>query len=90
MNLPASITISSDVMTRQVGDEIVLLDLAGGNYFGLNPVGARIWQLLGEGKATGEVPDILAAEFDVGRDQAEEDTRKLLLDLQAQGLIHQA
>ena len=38
----------------QVGDETVILDLASGTYFGLDPVGARIWALMGEGKTLAE------------------------------------
>jgi hypothetical protein len=37
-------------MARTVGDETVILDLANGTYYGLDPVGARMWQLMSEGQ----------------------------------------
>ena len=43
------IEISEDVLFQEVGGETVLLDLASEQYFGLDAVGTRIWQLLGEG-----------------------------------------
>ena len=52
MNLNCSYKIPSTVMTRTIGDETVILDLAGGTYFGLDPVGARIWQLIEEGNTS--------------------------------------
>src|SRR5438105_13284189 len=87
MELPQRLTIPPEVMARQVGDETVLLDLASGNYFGLDAVGARIWQLLVEGKAPPEVCDVLLSEYEVPREALENDLARLLGELKAQGLI---
>ena len=87
MNLSDKITIPAHVMARQVGDETVILDLAGGTYFGLDPIGARIWQLIGEGKALGEVCEALLVEYEVSRDQLEGDMERLLQELGGKGLI---
>lgn len=87
MNLSDKITIPTHVMARQVGDETVILDLAGGTYFGLDPIGARIWQLIGEGKALGEVCEALLVEYEVSRDQLEGDMERLLQELGGKGLI---
>ena len=42
MNVTDRVTIPSQVMARTVGDETVILDLAGGTYYGLDAVGARM------------------------------------------------
>jgi hypothetical protein len=73
MNLNDTITIPTQVMARQVGDETVILDLASGTYYGLDAVGARIWQLLGEGKTLAQVCETMLAEYDVTRDAFERD-----------------
>jgi hypothetical protein len=85
--LPASVTIPSDVLARQVGDETVILHLGSGNYYGLDPVGARVWQLLGEGRTPADACEQLLAEYDVSRAQLEGDLRSLLQDLLANGLL---
>jgi hypothetical protein len=74
-------------MARTVGDETVILDLATGTYFGLDPVGARIWELIGEGKTLAEVCDRMLEEYEVAREELERDTLKLAQDLVAQGLV---
>jgi hypothetical protein len=81
------ISIPTDVMARQVGDETVLLHLGSGSYFGLDPVGTRIWHLLSEGKTPPDIRDLLVTEFEVTREQLERDIERLLLELLAQGLI---
>jgi len=37
------VTVPPHVIARRVGEDTVILDLASGTYFGLDPVGARIW-----------------------------------------------
>ena len=87
MKLSDRISIPQEVIARQVGEETVMLDLANGAYFGLDPVGARIWQLLTEGRTLAEVCDAIAAEYEASRDTIERDLLALVDDLMKQGLI---
>jgi hypothetical protein len=63
-----------------VADETVLLDTVNGSYFGLDPVGTRVWQLIEQGKALAEVCNVMFVEFDVPRDQLELDVMALVGD----------
>ncbi|HSI52905.1 MAG: PqqD family protein [Ramlibacter sp.] len=87
MPFPKTATIPGDVMARRVGDETVLLDLASGNYYGLDPVGARIWQLLSDGKTLAQACEVLLAEYDVTRAALEQDVERLVAELGAKGLL---
>jgi Coenzyme PQQ synthesis protein D (PqqD) len=87
MELTETITLSEDVVAREVGEETMLLDLASGTYFGLNPVGGRFWQLLEEGRSPVEARDCLLDEFDVSAGVVEADLSALLDELAAKGLI---
>jgi hypothetical protein len=86
MNLTDTISISPQAVATQVGDEAVILHLASGTYFGLDPVGARIWQLMKEPKTLAEICDVMLAEYDVSREDLERDTMNLISDLVAQKL----
>ena len=70
-----------------MGEELVILHLESGTYFGLDPVGARIWELIGEDKTLAEIYEVLLKEYDVPREDIERDTINLLEDLLAQDLI---
>ena len=75
------------VIAKMVGSEMVLLDYDRGIYYGLNPVGARVWQLLSDGEASDRIIELLADEYDVARETLEADVTALLRDLEAKGLV---
>ena len=75
------------VIAKMVGSEMVLLDYDRGIYYGLNPVGARVWQLLGDGSTPEEIVARLTDEYDVARATLEADVAALLRDLQAKELV---
>ena len=87
MKLFDAISIQPHVVARVVGHETVILDLESGTYFGLDNVGARIWQLLEAGKSLPEVCDVMVQEFEVSRDELERDVLALAGDLLDKKLI---
>ena len=87
MNLSDKVTIPTQVMARTVGDETIILDLASGTYYGLDPVGARMWQLMSEGNSLNSVCDSMLGEYEVTREALEGDIRRLTEELQAKGLV---
>ena len=87
MRLSDKVKIPDQVLARQIGEETVMLDLAKGTYFGLDPVGARIWQLLAEGKTLAEVCDAMMVEYEVSREEIELDVARLAGELADRGLI---
>lgn len=87
MKLTDSFSLSEDVVARVVGEETMLLDLASGTYFGLNPVGGRFWQLLEDGLSATDARDALLEAFDVDAAQLDADLSDLLAQFAEQGLI---
>ena len=88
MNLNDRLVVPDDVFAREVGGETVLLDLATGIYFGLDAVGARIWQQIESENATlAEACDVVEREYDVSREQLERDVLALAERLLEHGLV---
>src|SRR5262249_55641590 len=87
MKLTDKISVSADVVARQLGNETVLLDLASGNYFGLDPIGARLWQLLDAGKSLAMACDVMVEEYEVSREVLERDALDLTHELAEKKLI---
>ena len=67
--LNQQVTLSDRVLAQEVAGETVLLDMASEQYFGLDAVGTRIWQLLAEHGDLRRTYDTLLAEYEVGEEQ---------------------
>jgi hypothetical protein len=89
MNLPASeeLEIVSSVVFERVDGELVLLELETGSYYGLNEVGALIFQALEQKAELAQVIDELALRYEVPPDRIEADCANLIDGLLQAGLV---
>lgn len=54
-----------DWLAAKVGNELVMMSAAKGNYIGLSSVGARIWELIETPQTIESLCDRLVAEYEV-------------------------
>ena len=85
--LESRVTIPEDVVFREIDGESVLLDLASGEYYGLNEVGTRIWSWLVERERPDEMVSRLAQMYAVDVGVLERDLLELLGELWDRGLV---
>jgi hypothetical protein len=83
------VSVPSDVLVQRLGDdELVFLNLATEQYFGLDPTGTAMWAALTETGEVGEALQRLHGEFDVEPEVLERDLDALIRRLTASGLLH--
>jgi hypothetical protein len=87
ISLGAMIVATEDQVSSDLGDEVAILDLKAGMYYGLDSVGARVWDLIQQPRIAGEILDILTKEYDVDPERCEHDLIALLQRLEDKGLI---
>ncbi len=87
ISLQQKFTLSKEVLSQEVDEESVLLDMKSESYFGLDEVGTRIWQLLKNGSDLQNVFEILLAEYEVGEDELKKDLQEHIAQLVDAGLI---
>ncbi len=87
INSQATVVASAGQVSRELGDEAVILGLDESVYYGLNPVGARIWSLIQEPRRVSAVCETITAEYDVEPERCRRDVIGLLTDLAEQRLI---
>ncbi len=81
------ILVRDDVSAREFDGEWILLDLHGGNYFGLDEVGGIIWKELGAGRSVDEVAALLATTYDAPPATITADVLTLVNELIERGLV---
>ena len=81
------VVATSEQVSCPLGEESAILNLKNSVYYGLDPVGARVWKLLREPKSVGELRDALLDEYDVEAGRCEQDLLELLEKMRGEGLI---
>lgn len=82
-----AVEIGESVLYQTVGDEIVILNMSSQEYFGLDSVGADVWQLLMENRDVAAVAKRLAAIYAVDEQTACNDIQPMISDLLAANLL---
>jgi len=78
---------SDEPVWSPVGDELVMMSVENGKYYGMNDIAAAIWERLETPITAGDLCEDLLRTFDVGRDECEKEVLHFLERLRAKGLI---
>jgi hypothetical protein len=85
---PASIVVvSKDQMASEIAGETVILGLTAGRYYGLDAVGARVWQLIQTPIAVADVERTIVSEYQVDPERCQTDLLQLLGQMITAGLV---
>ena len=88
ITLKSNIQRNSSMITSNLDGEIVMMSVENGEYYGLDEIGTRIWELLEKPIVIENLIHCLTLEFEVEREECEEDTLEFLKDLFAKNLIN--
>lgn len=81
------ISVTKEAVHCDLEDEVVILGLKDGVYYGLNPVGAFIWNLVQKPITVKEIKEAILNEYDVEEEVCEKDLIELLGNLEEKNLI---
>ena len=87
MTLQDIITIPDTLFAQEVDEEMVILDTASQEYFGLDQTGAVIWQHLSEHGALQKTYEAMQEQYDVDDEQLETDICRFVQELVDAGLV---
>lgn len=78
----------TDLMTRLIEGEVVILDREAGKVHQLNPTAGYVWNNCDGSSTVGSIAERLAASFDVAPEMALRDVEALVQELKGLGLLH--
>src|ERR1700676_2171404 len=81
------VVAAKDQVSCDLAGEAAILNIKSGVYYGLDPVGARIWNLMQEPRAVAEIQNAISGEYDVEPERCARDLFGLLNKLLEEGLI---
>jgi pyrroloquinoline quinone biosynthesis protein D len=75
------------VVWRRGDEGVVILNPNDGQYFSLDEVGGRIWELCEGDRSVADIAAAVAAEYDAEADVVAADALELLAELKEAGLV---
>jgi hypothetical protein len=75
------------VIAQKAANDLVLLNMADGNYYSLNEIGGKVWELCDGNRSVSQVIAALAGEYDIPDQVLEADILELLEDFRRGKLI---
>ncbi len=85
--LKTTIKRNPELVSTDVDGEKVMMSIENGEYFGLDSVGSRIWELIENPIKVEELVNLLIDEFDVSKEKCEIDTIEFLNELMEKKLL---
>lgn len=71
----------------RIEDDMVLFDDRVGKYYAMGPVGADIWQLIGEPVPVSTIVQSLVADYDIDQVTCEREVLQFLEAMLSEGLV---
>jgi hypothetical protein len=87
VHLTDTITVSKDAISCDLMQEVAVLDVNSGVYYGLDGAGCATWNFIQQPRTVSEIIDHLLNRYDVQRDVCEAETLAFLNALAGHGLV---
>ena len=75
------------VISQNVEDQAVIVDLDSSHFFNLNKIGTIIWEQIDGEKSLSDIAGKLSGMFEIPEEQVFEDVREFLSDMHKKGLV---
>jgi hypothetical protein len=76
-----------DIVVSDIDDEKVMMSVENGQYYNLDSVGSRVWELIVKPVKVSELIDALLLKYDVDRETCERDVLVFLSELHKDGIL---
>lgn len=81
------VEIPSNVVSKKVDDDVVVLNIKDGTYFKLNETGTIVWDQLAQGASIEEAIGQILKSYNSSYEVAKKDVVSLVASLQDEGLL---
>jgi hypothetical protein len=89
VTLDTTLSRNGDILYASVdSEEVVMLSVTAGKYYGLNAVGARIWELLERPMTLSELCAKICEDFEVDVQTCEAAVMKFAEEIIDNGIVH--
>ncbi|MEY8197633.1 MAG: lasso peptide biosynthesis PqqD family chaperone [Colwellia sp.] len=88
LTLTHKLSRTSSAVASELDNEVVMMSIEQGEYYGLGQVGSQLWRLMEQPTSVQHIIEQLMAQYDVSFEQCQQDVTPFLTQLHHKGLIH--
>jgi hypothetical protein len=81
------ITRSEGLVEAEIDGELVMMSIDKGDYYGLDSIACRVWQLLEQPQPVSKITSQLLGEYDVAAEQCEADIGAFIREMAEHGIV---
>ncbi len=78
---------STEVVFNKLDEEIMMMSIENSEYYGLDNIGSRVWEILANPSTFSQIIEILMKEFEVTEENCFADVKEFLKSLDEKKLI---
>lgn len=80
--------VSQEVLSSKIDEEIILMSIKADSYFGIDPIGSLVWEILSKQPlTTNEIVQIMMEDYNVDEETCRADIQAFINDMYAKKLI---
>jgi len=87
LTLNSTIQRNNEIIAAEADQELIMVSLATGYYYGVSDVAREIWDAIGSPKKISDLVDDLTSKFEIDSRSCEEQTLSFLSALLDEGLL---
>ena len=87
ISFPKTVDLNPEVLFQELDTQTILLNISNEQYFGLDEIGSRLWQLFSKNNNADDVLAQMLVEFDVDQVRLSNDLTLFIQELSEAGLI---
>ena len=85
--LTTIVKCNQEMLTSNIGDEIVMMSIENSAYYGLDPIGSKIWEMITEPIQVSDLCAQLMQRFEVSEQDCQRDVLNFLNQMRNEDLL---
>jgi hypothetical protein len=87
ITLQSLVARTPEFVGSRIGDRMALMSIKNGAYYGMDPVGSRVWELIAQPVRASAICEALLGEFSVDKETCERQVLAFLRQLEDANLL---
>jgi hypothetical protein len=87
IQLETMVQRNNELLASSIGDEVVMMSIENSAYYGLDPIGSKIWEMITEPRQVSDLCEQLMEQFEVSEQECQRDVLNFLNQMLEENML---